>query len=89
MKKYCVNCLTDESDIDLTSYVQQSSLTNEWLSTDEAAGYLRVSPATLRNMTSNGKIPYYKLDRRNRYRLCDLKKILLSHKRGKTDGIQI
>ncbi len=63
------------------------SLTTEWLTTFEAADYLKVSVGTLRNMTSNGRVPYFKLDRRNRYRLCDLRGLLLSQKRGGFRGI--
>jgi len=54
----------------------------EWLTTDEAADYLGLSVGALRNMTSNGHVPYHKLGRRNRYRLTDLRELLLSHKRG-------
>jgi excisionase family DNA binding protein len=59
-----------------------SSLTT-WLNTEQAADYLGVSVGSLRNMTSNGQIPYYKLGRRNRYRLPDLHELLLSEKRGR------
>jgi excisionase family DNA binding protein len=48
----------------------------EWLTTEEAAKYLRVSIGALRNMTSNGQVPYYKLLRRNRYRIEDLRNLL-------------
>ena len=54
----------------------------EWLTTDEAAAYLKVSVGSLRNMTSNGRVIYYKLEGRNRYRLSDLRDLLLSQKRG-------
>ena len=54
----------------------------EWLDSAEAAVFLRVSLGALRNMTSNGLIPYYKLGKRNRYRLEDLRNLLLSQKRG-------
>jgi excisionase family DNA binding protein len=54
----------------------------EWLDSAEAATYLSLSVGSLRNMTSNGNIPHYKLGRRNRYRLEDLRNLLLSQKRG-------
>lgn len=54
----------------------------EWLTSEEAAKYLKVSVASLRNMTSNGKIPYYKFDRRNRYRVDDLRKLILKNPKG-------
>jgi excisionase family DNA binding protein len=56
----------------------------EWLSTVEAAAYLRLSVGSLRNMTSNGQIPYYKLGGRNRYRLVDLRE--LPCKKGDSHG---
>lgn len=58
------------------------SVEQEWFTTEEAAEYLRISPASLRNMTSNGLVPYYKLGKRNRYLKEELKKLLLSQKRG-------
>lgn len=66
----------------------ESSLTTEWLTTEEAAKYLRISPASLRNMTSNGKVPYHKLERRNRYRLEDLRNLLLKNPKGGFYGNQ-
>lgn len=59
------------------------SLTGEyWLNTKEAANYLRLSVAELRNKSSNGKIPYYKLGRSNRYCKSELEALLLKNKRG-------
>lgn len=60
---------------------------NEWLTTDQAAKYLGISSASLRNMTSNGQIPFYKLGNRNRYRLPELRNILVSTRRGEAYGI--
>lgn len=54
----------------------------EWLTSEEAALFLKIPVGSLRNMTSNGKVPYYKLGRSNRYRLEDLNKLLLSHRKG-------
>lgn len=67
---------------------ERSLTIQEWLTTDEAAEYLRVSIGSLRNMTSNGKIPFYKIPgtRLNRYRLADLRELLLSEKRGGFHG---
>lgn len=61
----------------------KSSLTyQEWMTTEEAAEYLRVSVGALRNMTSNGQVPFHKLGDRNRYRFDELRDLLLSQKRG-------
>lgn len=54
----------------------------EWFTSKEAAEFLRVSEGTLRNMTSNGKIPYAKLGRSNRYNRYELNTLILSNKRG-------
>jgi excisionase family DNA binding protein len=62
------------------------SLTTEWLDTKQAAAYLKVTVGALRNMTSNGHIPYYKLVGRNRYRTSELQSLLLSKKRGVNYG---
>jgi excisionase family DNA binding protein len=59
------------------------SLKIEWLTTEEAANFLRISVKALRNMASNGQVPFYKLGRRNRYRKDELEALLLSQKRGK------
>jgi excisionase family DNA binding protein len=44
----------------------------EWLTSKEAAKYLGISEGTLRNLTSNGHIQYYKFRRLNRYKPTDL-----------------
>lgn len=54
----------------------------EWLTTEEAAEYLKISPGSLRNMTSNGQVPFYKLARRNRYLKSELRNMMLKEKRG-------
>lgn len=54
----------------------------EWLTTEEAAEYLKISVGSLRNMTSNGQVPFYKLARRNRYLKVELREMLLKEKRG-------
>ena len=59
---------------------------SEWLTTDEAAEYLRTSPQNIRNLTSNGKLPYYKFGRRNMYLKSELRDQLLSNKRGVLNG---
>jgi len=60
-----------------------SSLKIEWLDSEEAAKILRLSVGALRNMTSNGQIPFYKLGHRNRYRKDELESLLLSQRKGK------
>lgn len=57
-------------------------ISDEWLNHVEASSYLKVSEGELRNMVSRGEVPYYKLGRRNRYRLSELKELLLSNRQG-------
>lgn len=58
----------------------------EWMTSVEAAHYLRIPIGTLRNMTSDGRIKYTKLGRVNRYHRDDLRNLLLSQKRGGLNG---
>ena len=58
----------------------------EFLSHKEAAQYLKISEGELRNKTSNGTIPYYKIGRRNLYRLSEMRSFVLSQKRGGNIG---
>lgn len=58
------------------------SLTICWLDSVEAAQFLKVSAPMLRNMASNGQVPFYKLGRRNRYRCDELEALLLQNRRG-------
>ena len=54
----------------------------EWLDAEGAAHYLKIPLGSVRNMTSDGKIPHYKLGRRVRYRVEDLRTLLLQNRRG-------
>lgn len=58
-----------------------------WFTTEEAANFLRISVGSLLNMVSNGQVPYYKLCGRNRYRLDDLRGLLIQ--KGGSDGNQV
>ena len=65
-----------------------SLITKEWLNTGEAAAYLGIPVGTLRNLTSNGQIPYYKVPgtRLNRYSVTELRDLLFKNKRGGSNG---
>lgn len=83
MKKY------EESSI---RELDNSSLKTEYremLTSKEAAEYLRVSVARLMNLTSNGKIPYYKFGRSNRYLLSELRELLMSQPKGERHGFKV
>ena len=81
---FCLAAITQKGlpNVSYNSCEKLSDNLNEWLTTKEAATYLRISEASLRNMCSLGKIPYYKLERRNRFRLSDLQNLLLASKQG-------
>jgi excisionase family DNA binding protein len=69
----------------LNSSSSNGSLKNELedlLTTEQLAEYLKLSPAAVRNMTSSGQLPYYKLGRRNRYSLNEIKALLLTKQKG-------
>ncbi len=68
------------------SHNQSSLKTKEWLNSKEAAQFLGLSERSLFNLTSNGKVPYYKFGRRNRYRLNELRELLLAQPRGAIYG---
>ncbi len=75
----------ENSSFDNTKKINQetrSVIIEEWLDTTQAAAYLKLTVGALRNMTSNGQVPYHKLGKRNRYRVDDLRQLLLSQKRG-------
>ena len=59
-----------------------SLTTEEWFTTKEAAKYLKISEAALRNLASRRKILYYKFFRSNRYKKSDLDQLLSANKRG-------
>lgn len=69
--------------------IPSSSLTTEyreWLTSAEAAQYLGISTAQLMNLTSSGKVPYYKFGRSNRYLVSELRELLMSHPKGERHG---
>lgn len=66
-----------------------TELESEWLDSNEAAAFLRISPFNLRNLTSAGRVPYYKFGRLNRYLRSELRELLTAHPRGGSRGNQI
>lgn len=61
---------------------QEEKIFDYWMNSKEAARFLSVSYAQLRNLTSNGRIPYYKFGRSNRFKKSELEKVLESEPRG-------
>jgi len=59
---------------------------DEWLTTEEAAAYLRLTTGSLRNMVCVGQISCYKLGRRNRFSKGELRNLLIKKNRGGFHG---
>lgn len=55
---------------------------DDYLTTEQAASFLKISKASLLNMVNRGKIPYRKLGRLNRYLVEELRDLLNSNRRG-------
>jgi len=77
-----MKAIETKSDTDYLEDVSCSLTTEEWFTTKEAAKYLKISEAALRNLTSRGKIIYYKFFRSNRYKKSELDQLLSANKRG-------
>lgn len=58
----------------------------EWLTSIEAAALLGISVNALMNKVSNGKIPYFKFGRRNRYKKSELVALLSQIRKGPIYG---
>ena len=59
-----------------------TSQPTEWLTTDDVAAIYKLPIQSIRNMTSNGSLPVYKLGNRSRYSRSEIDSILLKNKRG-------
>lgn len=73
--------MIEDQGVDLSNFTMNAK-GGEVFDSEEAAQFLRISVASLRNMASNGVIPYYKLGRRNRYLKKDLVDLLTANRRG-------
>lgn len=62
--------------------IVQNDIFNEWMNSEETARYLSISTGVLRNLTSQGKIPYSKLGRSNRYNRKMLDRLLMKNMLG-------
>ena len=71
---------------ELLSKKKDNSEAEEWLNSNEAAAYLKISRQVLMNLSSNGKVPFYKFGRRNRYLKSQLRDLLMANPRGVSHG---
>ncbi len=71
--------MLDENGKELksSSMLFDNRIWSEWLSTKEAAAYLSITPNALRIMVCRSKIRTYRLGRCLRFKLSDLKDLLL------------
>jgi excisionase family DNA binding protein len=60
-----------------TEQLFENQNSREWLTTNEAAKFLAVTPNALRIMVFRGQVPVYKLGRRLRFRLRDCQGLFL------------
>lgn len=78
-KKFIENKIGEFLAENPQSDIQIQNSNEKWLTTEEAAEYLRTSPGSLRNMISNGVLkPSGKFGRLNRFLVSDLRKLLLA-----------
>lgn len=59
-----------------------NEIRQEWLTVAEAADYLRIPKKALYNMCSSGNIKYYKLGKRSRFHIEDLRLLVRMNPRG-------
>ena len=63
-----------------------SSLKTDWLTTVEAAAYLKISVGSLRNMVCNGTVPVHRMGRRLRFLVIELNSLLVASTKGVSHG---
>lgn len=73
----------------MTRKIVESSIGNElasrdcvWMSSKEAASYLRIPVGSLRNQVSRGTLPYYKFRRSLRFKRTELDRFIEGTRRG-------
>lgn len=67
----------------------QSSLEAEFVNAEQISAFLKINTQTVRNLTSNGKLPYYKFGKRVLYRIDEIRELILKNKRGNQSGDKI
>ena len=60
----------------------------EWMNAYEAAEYIGVSYGALRNMTYRREVPFFKMGRRLRFRMEDMRQFILENQFGKKEWQQ-
>ena len=60
----------------------KTDLTDKWMTSPQVAMHLGISLDRLYNDISQGKIPYYKYGRSNRYLRSEIDRLLLSNPKG-------
>lgn len=58
-----------------------------FMNSQEAARFLGISTKFLMNLTSCGRVPYFKFGRSNRYLKSELVKLIFENRRGPLNGL--
>lgn len=59
-----------------------------FINSKEAAAFLGISTQFLMNLTSEGRVPYFKFGRSNKYLKNELACLILENRRGPSNGLQ-
>ncbi|MBT3235085.1 MAG: helix-turn-helix domain-containing protein [Bdellovibrionales bacterium] len=70
--------MTNTMNADNSAMLFEIRIWDEWLSTKEAARFLSTTPNAIRIMVCRGKIEAFKLGRRLRFKISDLRDLLLN-----------
>lgn len=81
------NCNHSQSSLQVhRKHESEKDIQFEFVNADQISTFLKINVQTVRNLTSNGKIPYYKFGKRVLYRLDEVRELVLKSKRGKYNG---
>ena len=72
---------------DLESFLMSLSANKKYLTTAEAAEYLRISESNLRGLMIRKKVPFYKLEGKILFKISELDSILEKNKKESLDEI--
>ena len=72
-----LNDLANRSNRSIENQIFENRIDREWLTTNEAAHVLAISPNAVRILVHRGQVPVYKFGRRLRFKLVDLRALFL------------
>ena len=81
------NCNRTQTSLQVhKKHESETDLQFEFVNAEQISVFLKINVQTVRNLTSNGKIPYYKFGKRVLYRIDEVRELVLKNKRGKYNG---